>query len=131
MASIKMVIGWLMEYSLRYDLTQLRSELKNLFPKLVLELKIPNEDALYRHAVLKLIESNGEGENEILDNLENLKNTIDSFEDMLEDTEFNQDPDRNLQLHDFVNKLKMIKGKYRIQILIRTLEMIERMHFIF
>jgi hypothetical protein len=50
MASIKMVIGWLMEYSLRYDLTQLRSELKNLFPKLVLELKIPNEDALYRHA---------------------------------------------------------------------------------
>ena len=45
-----MVIGWLMEYSLRYDLTQLRSELKNLFPKLVLELKIPNEDALYRHA---------------------------------------------------------------------------------
>ena len=66
-------------------------------------------------SVLKLIESNGEGENEILDNLENLKNTIDSFEDMLEDTEFNQDPDRNLQLHDFVNKLKMIKGKYRIQ----------------
>ena len=111
-----MVIGWLMEYSLRYDLTQLRSELKNLFPKLVLELKIPNEDALYRHAVLKLIESNGEGENEILDNLENLKNTIDSFEDMLEDTEFNQDPGRNLQLHDFVNKLKMIKGKYRIHV---------------
>ena len=66
------------------------------------------------HSVLKLIESNGVGENEILDNLENLKNTIDSFEDMLEDTEFNQDPDRNLQLHDFVNKLKMIKGKYRI-----------------
>ena len=65
-------------------------------------------------SVLKLIESNGEGENEILDNLENLKNTIDSFEDMLEDTEFNQDPDRNLQLHDFVNKLKMIKGNYRI-----------------
>ena len=45
-----MVIGWLMEYSLRYDLTHLRSELKNLFPKLVLELKLPNEDALYRHA---------------------------------------------------------------------------------
>ena len=65
-------------------------------------------------SVLKLIESNGEGENEILDNLENLKNTIDSFEEMLEDTEFNQDPERNLQLHDFVNKLKMIKGNYRI-----------------
>ena len=76
------------------------------------------------HSVLKLIESNGVGENEILDNLENLKNTIDSFEDMLEDTEFNQDPDRNLQLHDFVNKLKMIKGKYRIHILIKTLEII-------
>ena len=66
------------------------------------------------HSVLKLIESNGEGENEILDDLENLKNTIDSFEEMLEDTEFNQDPERNLQLHDFVNKLKMIKGNYRI-----------------
>ena len=65
-------------------------------------------------SVLKLIESNGEGENEILDNLENLKNTIDSFEEMLEDTEFNQDPERNLQLHDFVNKLKMIKGKVQV-----------------
>ena len=65
-------------------------------------------------SVLKLIESNGEGENEILDNLENLKNTIDSFEEMLEDTEFNHDPDRNLQLHDFVNKLKMIKGKVQV-----------------
>ena len=90
------------------------------------------------HSVLKLIESNGVGENEILDNLENLKSTIDSFEDMLEDTEFNQDPDRNLQLHDFVNKLKMIKGKYRIHIIIKTLEIllnileiIERMNFIF
>jgi hypothetical protein len=62
------------------------------------------------HSVLKLIESNGEDENQILDNLENLKNTIESFEDMLEDSEFNRDPDRNLQLHDFLNKLKMMKG---------------------
>ena len=50
MASIKMVIHWLMENSFSYDLTQQPSELKKLFPKLVLELKIPNEDALYRHA---------------------------------------------------------------------------------
>ena len=77
---------------------------------------LSNSVDLMKHlrSVLKLIESNGEGENEILDNLENLKNTIDSFEEMLEDTEFNQDPERNLQLHDFVNKLKMIKGNYRI-----------------
>ena len=54
---LTMVISWLMEYSLRYDLPQLKSELKDLFPNLVVldKLEIPNKKTLVDLATLRLI----------------------------------------------------------------------------
>ena len=51
------VISWLMEYSLRYDLPQLKSELKDLFPNLVVldKLEIPDKKTLVDLATLRLI----------------------------------------------------------------------------
>ena len=54
---LTMVISWLMEYSLRYDLPQLKSELKDLFPNLVVldKLEIPDKKTLVDLATLRLI----------------------------------------------------------------------------
>ena len=54
---LTMVISWLMEYSLKYDLPQLKSELKDLFPNLVVldKLEIPDKKTLVDLATLRLI----------------------------------------------------------------------------
>ena len=113
MVTLRKVIGWFTEYSLRYDLYRLRKELKILFPEyenLKLDTDEMTENTLYRNEALKLISSK-DYQDDILENLETLQITIDIFEAVGEDTiEFIQSPDREKQLKEFLNKLKMIKS---------------------
>jgi len=112
MASLKMIVGWLVEYSLRYDLRQLRQQLKILFPELIKSVDFADEmteNTLYRIETLRVISSK-ESQDEILNNLDNLETTILSFETISEDTtQFTQCHDRENQRKDFLNKLRMIK----------------------
>ena len=56
MVSLKMIVGWLVEYSLRYDLRQLRQQLKILFPELIKSVDFADEmteNTLYRIETLR------------------------------------------------------------------------------
>jgi len=120
---LTMVISWLMEYSLRYDLPQLKSELKDLFPNLVVldKLEIPDKKTLVDLATLRLI-VNSDGKNDIIDNLDDLKALIRNFDEFNQDKEFVRKPARKMQLEDFLNKLKMIKGLLQLKIMMLNIQ---------
>ena len=117
------VISWLMEYSLRYNLPLLKSELINLFPDLVVfdKLDIPDKQTLVDLAALRLIASSEET-NEFLDNLDELKTLIRNFDELSHDTDFVKKPARRLQLEDFLNKLKMVKGLLQLKIMMSNIQ---------
>ena len=117
------VISWLMEYSLRYNLPLLKSELINLFPDLVVfdKLDIPDKQTLVDLAALRLIASSEET-NEFLDNLDELKTLIRNFDELSHDTDFVKKPARRLQLEDFLNKLKMVKGLLQLKVMMSNIQ---------
>ena len=117
------VISWLMEYSLRYNLPLLKSELINLFPDLVVfdKLDIPDKQTLVDLAALRLIASSEET-NEFLNNLDELKTLIRNFDELSHDTDFVKKPARRLQLEDFLNKLKMVKGLLQLKIMMSNIQ---------
>ena len=63
-----------------------------------------------------------EGKNEILDNLDDLKALIRNFEEFNQDKEFVRKPARKMQLEDFLNKLKMIKGLLQLKIMMLNIQ---------
>ena len=117
MSSLTMVVSWLMEHALKYDMPELRNELKTLFPVLVTDntMNIPNMDILVDLATLRLISRT---ESDMLDTLENLQILITNYENFYE-TESGQNfkgkPARKMQLEDFLNKLKMMKSSIQLK----------------
>ena len=72
-------------------------------------------------AALRLIASSEET-NEFLENLDELKTLIRNFEELSHDTDFVKKPARRMQLEDFLNKLKMIKGLLQLKIMMSNIQ---------
>ena len=61
-------------------------------------------------------------ENDIIDNLDDLKALIRNFDEFNQDKEFVRKPARKMQLEDFLNKLKMIKGLLQLKIMMLNIQ---------
>ena len=71
--------------------------------------KTYSKETLVDVATLRLI-AHGDDECKILENLEDTKALVKNFDDFHQNKEFIRKPARKMQLADFLNKLKMIKG---------------------
>jgi hypothetical protein len=63
-----------------------------------------------------------DGKNDIIDNLDDLKALIRNFDEFNQDKEFVRKPARKMQLEDFLNKLKMIKGLLQLKIMMLNIQ---------
>lgn len=98
-----MVLSWLMEYALKYDLNDLRNELKTLFPQVIAsKLDFPEKSVLTDLATLRLI---SRSQSDMLDTAENLRVLIDNFSTWNDCTQLIVKPSRKKQLQDFLQIL--------------------------
>lgn len=110
-----MVIGWLMEHALKYDLVELRNQLKTLFPNLVSSNRFafPNKPELTDLALMRSISRD---KSDTLCSAESLKHLIDHFSKTYLNHEFcSKKPRYRMQLEDFLNKLKMMKNLLQLK----------------
>ena len=81
-SSLEVVLSWLMEYALKYDMEKLRKELIRLFPKhcsqkVIEKLSIPDELHLTTLCHLRGFRN---GQTVLIDNLDDLINLIEYFQ---------------------------------------------------
>ena len=124
LSSLEMALSWLMEHALKYDMEKLRMELIGLFPKIcsqkvIEKLSIPDELHLTTLCHLRGFRN---GQTVLIDNLDDLKNLIEYFQNVkmaVETRPFRSsrplsktDPD---YLVTFLNQLELLRDLFDLK----------------